>query len=45
MDGDLDERGIEAFIQMDAEGDFYLPEGEVIIDDETLKSLREWYED
>lgn len=45
MDGDLDEVGIEAFIQMNREGDFYLPEGEVLIDEETLKSLKEWKED
>lgn len=44
-DGDLDERAIEMFAQMDAEGDFELPEGKVLIDDETLKYLREWHED
>jgi hypothetical protein len=30
MDGDLDEKAIEMFAQMDAEGDFTLPEGEVL---------------
>lgn len=42
---DKNREEIEALAMMDAEGDFYLPDGEVLIDEDTKQALRAITED